>query len=264
MGDTHVVTGATSGIGQGIAVAIAAKARAVIAIGRNKGALEALEARFPGHVDGKAIDLLDDVAIEELASDLEHAQARLRALVHCAGVHFPAPLADARVEQLDAMYRANVRAPFLLTQRLLPALERGQGYRIFINSSVGLTPRAGVGAYSAMQHAHRALAECWRQEVNKRGIRVLNIFPGRTNTPRIERLFESEGRSFAPALLLQPEDIATLVGLAIDLPSTVELTDITGEEVILSIGAGSHHASQHAAKNGQRRRLDSAVQARRA
>ena len=225
--DLHVVTGATSGIGRAIAGTIAASARAVIAIGRNKAALERLERRFPGHVSGKAIDLLDDAALAQLASDLDRTGARLRALVHCAGVHFPAPLADARVEDLDAMYRSNVRAPFMLTQRLLPALERGQGYLIFINSSAGLTARTGVGGYAAMQHAHRALAECWRQEVNERGVRVLNIYPGRTNTPRIERLFASEGRSFAPALLLQPEDIATLVDLAIGLPPTVELTEVS-------------------------------------
>jgi len=225
--DLHVVTGATSGIGKAIAGTIAARSRAVMAIGRNKKALEALEARFAGHVSGRVIDLSDDAAIKDMTSDLDRAHTRLRALVHCAGVHFPAPLASTRVEELDAMYRSNVRAPFLLTQRLLPALERGQGYLIFINSSAGLTARAGVGGYSAMQHAHRALAECWRQELNERGIRVLNIFPGRTNTPRIERLFAREGRSFAPALLLQPEDIATLVDLAIGLPPTVELTDVS-------------------------------------
>ena len=225
--DLHVVTGATSGIGRAIAKTIAASGRAVIAIGRNKTALEQLERCYPDHVSGRVIDLLDDAAIVELASELDHVQARLRALVHCAGVHFPAPLASARVEDLDAMYRSNVRAPFLLTQRLLTALERGRGYLIFINSSAGLTARAGIGGYSAMQHAHRALSECWRQELNERGVRVLNIYPGRTNTPRIERLFEDEGRSFAPALLLQPEDIASLVELAIGLPPTVELTDVS-------------------------------------
>jgi NADP-dependent 3-hydroxy acid dehydrogenase YdfG len=78
-----------------------------------------------------------------------------------------------------------------------------------------------------MQHAHRALTECFREKLNERGGRVLNIYPGRTNTPRIERLFAREGRSIAPAFLLQPEDIATLVDLVIGLPATVELTDVS-------------------------------------
>lgn len=222
----HVVTGATSGIGKAIATAIAVQSNAVIAIGRNVSELELLAARFPGAVSAKCIDLLDDDSIAEFGSQIERAGSSVRALIHCAGVHFPGPLSTEPVDKLDAMYESNVRAPYLLTQRLLPALERGRGYLIFVNSSAGLTARPGAGGYSALQHAHRAMADCWRSELNDRGIRVLNIYPGRTNTPRIRTLFELEGKSFHPELLLQPEDIAALVTYALAVPSTVEVTDI--------------------------------------
>ena len=125
------------------------------------------------------------------------------------------------------MYRTHVRAPFRLTSALISLLERGKGYLIFVNSSAGLSARAGAGAYSATHFAARALADCWRAELNQRGVRVLMIHPGRTATPLIEAVFALEGREFDPQLLLQPSDIARIVLAALDLPATAELTSVS-------------------------------------
>ena len=65
------------------------------------------------------------------------------------------------------------------------------------------------------------------KEVNADGIRVLSIFPGRTATPRMEKLFAKEGRAYKPELLLQPEDVAEMVTHALRLPRTAEVTDIS-------------------------------------
>jgi NADP-dependent 3-hydroxy acid dehydrogenase YdfG len=65
-----------------------------------------------------------------------------------------------------------------------------------------------------------------RQEVNEQGIRVLCVYPGRTATSRQERLYAKEGKPYRPELLLQPEDIATMVVAALSLPRTAEVTDI--------------------------------------
>lgn len=226
-GDVDVVTGAGSGIGRAITCGLAQNARKVLAIDRNGSKLAALEARFPGSVCGRDVDLLDDDAIAKLGVELSVATVRVQTLVHCAGSYTSGPLATASVAELDSIYRSNVRARFVLTQRLLAPLERTGGYLIFVNSSAGLSRESGVGAgaYASMQHAARVLADSWRQELNERGIRVLNIFPGRTNTPLIERQFAKEGRPYSPQLLLQPEDIAAIVTLAVGLPHTAELTD---------------------------------------
>jgi NADP-dependent 3-hydroxy acid dehydrogenase YdfG len=226
--DLHVVTGATSGIGRAIAVALAQSGRRVLALGRSLAELSALECQFPGRIAGRAVDLLDDGAVDAAATELVASQSRIKALVHCAGVQESSPLATAPAAAIDVMFRLNVRAPLLLTQRLIEPLERAGGYLMFLNSSAGINETAGAGAavYAALQHANRRLAETWRQELNAKGIRVLSIFPGRTNTPRIERLFAHEGREYQPKLLLQPEDIAALVVLAVGLPDTVELTDV--------------------------------------
>ena len=95
-----------------------------------------------------------------------------------------------------------------------------------MNSSTGLEPRPGVGLFSASQHALRAIADVLRDEVNADGIRVLNVYPGRTATRRQERIFREEGRDYEPERLLQPQDIASVVIEALAAPRTAEVTEI--------------------------------------
>jgi len=147
-------------------------------------------------------------------------------LVHSAGtIHF-GPVESAPVEDFDNQYRCNVRAPYLLTQSVLPLLRKRQGQIVFINSSIVTNVRAGVGQFSATQHALKAMADCLRQEVNADGVRVLSVFPGRTATPRQAAIYQMEGRTYQPELLLQPEDIAEAVVGALSLPRTAEVTDL--------------------------------------
>lgn len=79
---------------------------------------------------------------------------------------------------------------------------------MFINSSVGIVARGGIGPYAATKHALKAIADSLRDEVNKDGIRVLSIFLGRTATPMQEEVHRLEGKPYRPERLLQPEDVA--------------------------------------------------------
>ena len=151
----------------------------------------------------------------------------MRALIHSAGVYYGGQLADTPKSALDVMYRTHLRAPFRLTNALISLLERGRGHLIYENSSAGLAARPGAGAYSATHFAARALADCWRAELNQRGVRVLTIHPARTATPLIETVFALEGRDFDPQLLLQPSDIARIVLEALNLAKTAELTNVS-------------------------------------
>jgi NADP-dependent 3-hydroxy acid dehydrogenase YdfG len=72
----------------------------------------------------------------------------------------------------------------------------------------------------------KAVADSLREEVNSDGIRVLCVFPGRTATPRTKRLFHEEGKAYRPDLLMQPEDVATMVVHALKMPRTAEVTEI--------------------------------------
>jgi NADP-dependent 3-hydroxy acid dehydrogenase YdfG len=232
-----VITGASSGIGRAIALAIAPSARLLCVVGRDQERLEAVasEARAKaGFVLPYRADLTLDAAINVLGERLKHEFQGLDVLVHCAGAFASASPDNASVEELDALYRTNVRAPFAMTRTLLPLLIPRQGQIVFINSSQGLQGGTNSGPFASTQHALRALADRFRQEVNADGVRVLTIYPGRTATPRMKALFELEGRPYRPDLLLQPEDIALVVMNALCMPRTAEITNVEIRPVIRS------------------------------
>jgi NADP-dependent 3-hydroxy acid dehydrogenase YdfG len=229
LGQIAVVTGASSGIGKAIALALAGEGAQVCLIGRNLETLEAVANRT-GMQSPKArayqTDLTRDGDIQALAASLNHDAGRVDILIHSAGEIHHGVQARALVAELDAQYRANVHGPYLLTQALLPLLRLGPGQIVFINSSTGLKARAGNGQFAATQHALRALTDSLRDEVNADGIRVLSVYPGRTATPRTAALFAREQRPYRPELLMQAEDIASMVVHALTLPRTAEVTDI--------------------------------------
>ena len=232
-----VITGASSGIGRAIATAIAATGAAVCLVGRNAKRLE--EAAEKARATARTVlvcesDLTIDSAIDELALRLKHEFDAVDVVVHCAGAYTAGKIETTPVEQLDALYRANLRLPFALTQALLPLLRRRPGQIVFINSSQGLEARATTGLYSATQHALKGLADSLRQEVNDDGIRVLSVYPGRTATPRMKSLYEAEGRTYRPELLLQAEDIAQLVMASLQMPHTAEITNVEVRPLVKS------------------------------
>jgi NADP-dependent 3-hydroxy acid dehydrogenase YdfG len=179
-------------------------------------------------------DLNVDGAIEGLVQRLEREFTVLDILVHCAGTFSTGTIEKTPVQQLDTLYRTNLRQPFALTQALLPLLKSRQGQIVFINSSQGLQARGNTGLFAATQHALKALTDSLRQEVNADGIRVLSIFPGRTATPRMKELYEIEGWPYRPELLLQAEDIAQVVLNALLLPRTAEVTNVEIRPLIKS------------------------------
>ncbi len=224
-----LITGASQGIGKAIALAVAAEGATLYLVGRQEKKLAAVAETAKatvGKVFTRRADLAVDQDLHGLAADVKRNAGRLDILVHCAGLYSAGAMEHTGIEELDALYRTNVRAPYALTQALLPLLRAARGQIVFINSSVGLQARAHVGPYAATYHALKAIADSLRQEINADGVRVLSIYPGRTATPRQQMIFEKEGREYRPELLLQPEDVASMVVHALCLPRTAEVTDI--------------------------------------
>ena len=171
-------------------------------------------------------DLTHDSAVQTLAEQLHRDWDAIDILVHSAGVYAMGKLEATPVTELDLQYRTNVRAPYLLTQALLPLLRRRQGQVVFINSLVVLTSGAQVGSYAATKHALTALADSFRAEVNAEGLRVLSVYIGSTASPMQARIQAVKGRVYHPEYLLQPSDVAAVVLNALCLPRTAEVTDI--------------------------------------
>lgn len=228
-GRLAVVTGASSGIGRAIAIALSHHYVQVCAIGRNTVELArtVAEAQQFSPTTSIRIDLTVDENLDPLFQHIQEHGGKLDILIHSAGVIYQNPMARANITELDAQYAINVRAPYLVSKHLLPFLAAAKGQIVFINSSGGLTAkRPEIGQYSATKHALRAVADSLREEVNPQGIRVLTLYVGRTATPMQESLFRLEGRDYHPEALLQAEDVAAMAISALSLPQTAEVTDI--------------------------------------
>jgi len=232
-----VVSGANSDVGRAICLRLAAAGAQVCLLGRDSSTLELLAQSMRSVTDKVLvypIDLTIDDSVTELAAPLSRDVGRLDVLVHSAGVFEMGPLGAADVADLDSQYRTNVRGPYLLTQILLPLLRASRGQIVFVNSTVGLNARAGLGQYASTQHALRAIADALRAEVNSDGVRVLTVYLGRTATARQARIFSLEGRPYAPELLVQPDDVGEMVLAALRLPRTAEVTEIRMRPLVKS------------------------------
>ncbi|HEX7021469.1 MAG TPA: SDR family NAD(P)-dependent oxidoreductase, partial [Trueperaceae bacterium] len=122
-------------------------------------------------------------------------------------------------------YRINLRAPYLLTQGLLPYLNDAS-HVLFINSGSGLRANAGWSQYAISKFGLRALADSLRQEVASR-IRVTSIYPGRTASPMQERVRRLEGKAYDPNDFVRPEDVALQVVAALKVSDGVAVTDVS-------------------------------------
>jgi len=223
-----LVTGATSGIGRAVALGLAKRGAHVLAVGRDaaraRSTRDELEAFSPGHL-ALAGDLTGSDFLSSLAEHAnEWSSGVLALLVLCAGHHEPATVESTSAASFDAAIATNLRAPFLLTAALLPALRAARGMVVVVNSSVVNGPRPGVAAYAASKAGLRVFADCLRTEVNPDGIKVLSIFPGRTATPMQRDRYEREGLEYRPERLMQPEDVADAVLVAFG--SSAEVTEI--------------------------------------
>lgn len=189
-GRVALVTGASSGIGADIALAMGKAGAAVAAVGRNEGRLSETVARIQ-EAGGKAIaigvDLSDPEAPQRVVEETIREFGGVDSLVNCAGIFIPASVDDERtVEYFDKQWRVNVHAPFALTVAALPALRERKGNVIFLSSIAGMVGYTNATAYCATKGAIEVLTKALALEEAPKGIRVNAIAPGNVETPMNE------------------------------------------------------------------------------
>jgi NADP-dependent 3-hydroxy acid dehydrogenase YdfG len=227
-----VISGGGTGMGKAIALKLSAQGAKVYILGRNLENLLSVKNNseaIAGEIIPHQMDITEDAEIEKLKGQIENNWGRVDLLIHSAGIISLGDIKTSPVEDFDKQYRTNVRAPYVLTQALLPMLISSQGQIVVINSTAGLNAaKAGVSQYAATKHALKAFTDSLRAEVNPEGVRVISVYPGRTASPMQAKIYEMEGRgeAYNPQRLMQAEDIADVVINALALPKTAEVTDI--------------------------------------
>jgi NAD(P)-dependent dehydrogenase (short-subunit alcohol dehydrogenase family) len=224
-----VVTGASSGIGQSIALMLAEEGANVALVARRLGLLRKIAAKCT-ESESKAVcypvDLLNEKQIRALKKKVISDFGGVDILVHSAGVIVLCEVVRALPRDFDRQYYCNVRAPFVLTQVFLPSVVARKGQIVFINSTAGLQGSGGISQYAATKHALKGFADSLRQEINSEGVRVLSVYLGRTATPMQLKVHRLEGKDYHPEPLIQPNQVARIVVDALAMGREAEVTDL--------------------------------------
>ncbi len=212
---TALVTGATSGIGKAIALALAGAGWRTHALGRNRAALE--ELRNVPNIVPIAADLADREAVAALVEGLE-----IDLLINNAGIMPPvAPFVDLAESDIDSALEVNLSSVLHLTHAVLPGMvARRRGDVIFTTSTAAHAPGARYAVYAATKAGIAAFATALRAEMSPAGVRVTEIVAGRVETALYRDVLDSDQRAamYEGGQAVQPEEVAAMVMAAIALP----------------------------------------------
>jgi NADP-dependent 3-hydroxy acid dehydrogenase YdfG len=235
-GKTAAITGASSGIGEATALALAGAGASVALGARREDRLSALAERISSG-GGKALALPVDVADEDSArSFVERAHSELGGLdilINNAGVMLLGPVEGAPTEQWRTMVNVNLLGLLYCTHAALPLMrEAGSGHIVNISSVAGRSANAGSAVYNLTKFGVGAFSEALRQEVSPAGIRTTIIEPGFVDTelqghnehPAVQDAIEKM-RQAVPEVL-QAEDIASAILYAVSAPQRVDVNEV--------------------------------------
>lgn len=228
-GRTALVTGASRGIGEATARALAALGARVLLVARDAAALD----RLAGELGDGALPLPTDLT--ESGAPARLAARVLAALdgapdivVHAAG-SFPLGALEATSDlDLDLALELNVAVPLRLTRDLLGAMRaRGSGDIVTIGSVADRTVFPGNATYAASKHAVRAMHETLRMETRGTGVRATLVSPAATDTA----LWDPHDPDAAPHLpsraeMLHAADVADAVSWAVSRPAPIDIEEI--------------------------------------
>ena len=206
-----VVTGASRGIGRAIARALAGDGYELLLVARNKELLEDLAKAISsegGRAEVCATDLAHEDASERVYEAFTVAYSRLDVLVNNAGIAASGAFGTYSLEDWDRVMNINARAPFFLTQRLLPLLKRADpGFVFNIGSVVSKKGYEQQSLYVASKHALLGFTKSLARETVNDNVRVHAILPGGVNT----ELVTGVRPDIDTTELISPDEIAAVV-----------------------------------------------------
>ena len=230
-GTRVLLTGATGGLGEAIARALAERGANQVLSGRRADALATLAAE----VDGKA--LACDLAVHGEVERLAAGAGDVDVLVANAGLPGSGTLPKLDPADIDRVLEVNLRAPIMLARLLVPGMiERGSGQLVFVASFAGKVPSAGESSiYTATKFGLRGFAHVLRAQLKRKGVGVSLVTPGPV---RDAGMFARGGGKTPPFVSpSSPEDVGRAVVRAVE--RNVAEIDVAslGLRIISKVGA---------------------------
>src|SRR5258706_885075 len=226
-----VVTGASSGLGQAIAIMLARHGFNVAAVARRAEALqETVEKANPAdsRITAFTCDISDPATVEQMAGEVLEKFGTVHALVKAAGINTPdRSFANLSLATFRQVIEINEVGTFLCIQAFLPTMRKQQtGTIVNISSDSAIQPsmKAG-GAYVASKMAVRGRTLSLNAEERVNGIRACAIYPGDIDTPLLEKR-PTPPTADARKKMLAPDDVAECVLLAITLPDRAVIEEL--------------------------------------
>ena len=235
-GKVAVVTGASAGIGEATALALAVAGASVVVTARRADRLEELAGRIRD-AGGTAMTYAADVAsledVRGLTDATLEAFGRIDILVNNAGIMPLSPVKEVRVEDWTRMVDVNVKGVLHCIASMLPTmLEQKSGHVVNVGSLAGRRPFPGGTIYSATKFAIRSLSWGMHLELGaEHGIRITDIQPGFVSTELMDTvpdrdLKERWDEAWKGRRTLQPEDVARSVMFAVTSPEHVSVSEL--------------------------------------
>jgi NADP-dependent 3-hydroxy acid dehydrogenase YdfG len=234
-GKVVVITGASSGIGEATAEALAAQGATTVVSARREDRLEDLVERIEGN-GSRALAVSCDVTDEEQAHALirraKEEFGRVDIVVNNAGLMQLSKVEKSLSNEWRQMFDINVLGLLHVTDAAIKVMKaQGSGHLVNISSLASRGTRPALGVYSGTKTAVNAISEALRQELQADDIRVTIIEPGAVATELPEHITDEEAREGLNSLLgeldpLQPEDIAAAVVYCVSQPERVSVNEM--------------------------------------
>ena len=241
-GRVSIVTGASQGIGEAIALDLAAEGATVVLVDVQKDKLEAVAravAGAGGRADVRAADVSDTAAAQAVVDAVVAAHGRIDHLINNAGITRDGLLMRMKEEDWDAVLRVNLKGVFNFSKAVVRTMIGARYGRIVnIASVVGLMGNAGQANYAASKAGAIAFARSLAREVAARGVTVNCVAPGYISTAMTEGLPEEVKTAFLEIIPMKkfglPKDVASAVKFLL----SEDASYITGQ--VISVNGGMY------------------------
>ena len=241
-GQAAIITGSSSGIGRGVAIAFAREGAAVV-VNYPDAAQETAAFAVCAEIEregGSSIavqaDVSDELDVDQLVDAALARYGHVDILVNNAGIAAAAPVQEIPIEQWDRVIAVHLRGTFMMTRRVLPLLyAQNSGSIINTASQLAYKGAPGFAHYTAAKGAIVAFTRSVALEIGQRNVRINSVAPGATNTPILADV---------------PPDLLEQIRLGIPVGRIAEVEDIVPTYVFLASSDARHFQGQTLSPNG--------------